>query len=94
MWGRGWAGLFLVHSEFGGWGGGSHALGQAGSALQGRLFTPSLNPRSMFGAGRKTQDHVWRAQCAQGGGEQSQDSPLLVMSDPVGFKNYSDELFQ
>lgn len=46
----GGAGLFLVHSEFGGWGGGSHALGWAGSALQGRLFTPNLNPRSTSGA--------------------------------------------
>lgn len=24
----------------------------------------------------------------------SQDSPLLAMSDPAGFQNYSDELFQ
>lgn len=50
MWGRGWAGLFLVHSEFGGWRRGSHLLGWVGSALQGRLFTPNSNPQSIFGA--------------------------------------------
>lgn len=43
-------------------------------------------------AGRRTQDHTWQAQCAQDGGEENQDSPLLVISDPAGFHNYSHEL--
>lgn len=43
-------GFSLFTVSLGEWGGGSHLLSPAGSVLQGRLFTPSSNPWSMFEA--------------------------------------------